>query len=313
MRLPVLSAALLLAACTAPPSRPQPVAAAADVPRTIAAAWSSPIPAQSVALASWTGEDGAVRVIVATPAGLALRDGDDGAVLAAPATQAVAAPSGAAVFGDHLFVAAADRVEVLSLPGFAPAGSFGEGQSGRAGALWIDERGPDELRVYVADVAEARIARFRVQFDDAGRLQARADGGAATAAAPLQLAGDPADARLLVADARGVHVLAPDGRAAARVLPAASGLALWTCPEGGGYWLLADPHGEVALYDRATLAPAGRFRDAMGRPLGALDLHAAGTPRFPAGVLYAAAGDALLAFDLRDIAAALELAPDCVQ
>ncbi|HSR64525.1 MAG TPA: hypothetical protein VLM17_02830, partial [Xanthomonadaceae bacterium] len=103
-----------------------------------------------------------------------------------------------------------------------------------------------------------------------------------------------------------------DGHAA-RALPPASGLALWACPEGGGYWLLAAPDGGVTLFDRADFAPRGRFRDAAGRPLRALDLHAAGTPRFPAGALYATTGDAQLAFDLRAIATTLDLSPDCVQ
>ena len=314
MRLPALSAAaLLLAACTVPPPRSQPAVPPAEVPRAIAPAWTSPVASQPAALASWTDEAGAARLIIATPNGLALRDGDTGTNLALPADHQLEAPAGIAVFGDHLFVASHAQVRVLALPDFVPVGGFGEGALGKPAALWVDEAGPDDLRVHVADPANARVARFLVQFDDAGRLRARADGGFATTATPLHLAGDPADARLLVADAAGMHAYDADGHADTHALPAAAGLALWACPDGGGYWLLAGAHGDVSLLDRATLAPRGRFRDATGRTLGALELHAAGSPRFPAGALYAAAGDAVQAYDLREIATALDLAPDCVQ
>lgn len=314
MRLPALSAAaLLLAACTVPPPRSQPAAPPAEVARAIAAVWTSPVPSPPTALASWTDEDGAVRLIVATPEGLALRDGDGGANVMLPADRQVAAPAGVAVFGDHLFVASGGGVQVLSLPGLAPVGRFGDGVVAQPGALWVDEGGPDELRVHVADPANARVARFLVLFDDAGRLQVRADGGFATTTAPLRLAGDPANARLLVADTGGVRAYDADGHADPGALPAAAGLALWTCPDGGGYWLLAGANGEVGLFDRATLAPRGRFREPNGRAFRALELHAAGSPRFPAGALYAAAGDVVQAYDLREIATALDLAPDCVQ
>ena len=313
MRLPALStAALLLAACTVPPPRSQPAAPPVEVPRAITAAWASPVTLPPTALASWTDEAGAVRLIVATPDGLTLRDGDTGTDAGPPTGARREAPAGLAVFGDHLFVASGGGVQVLSLPGFAPVGRFGDGAVAQPGALWVAEGGPDELRVHVADPAHARVARFLVQFDDSGRLQGRPDGGFATTAAPLGLAGDPADARLLVAGAAGVRAYDAAGQADGRTLPPATGMALWTCPDGGGYWLLAGP-GEVSVLDRATFAPRGRFRDATGRALGALELHAAGSPRFPAGALYAAAEDAVLAYDLRDIATTLGLDADCVQ
>ena len=43
-------------------------------------------------------------------------------------------------------------------------------------------------------------------------------------------------------------------------------------------------------------------------------LHASGTARFPAGVLFAVHHDrAVAAFDLRDIAQALDLDPACLE
>ncbi|MCY7312867.1 MAG: phytase, partial [Pseudoxanthomonas sp.] len=45
-----------------------------------------------------------------------------------------------------------------------------------------------------------------------------------------------------------------------------------------------------------------------------LALHAVGTPRFPAGALYAVHDDrAVAAFDLRDVVRALDLPVRCMQ
>ncbi|NUS38048.1 MAG: hypothetical protein HOQ02_03375 [Lysobacter sp.] len=318
MRLPTLSAAaLLLAACTVPPPRSLPTAPPEALPRPVAAAWTSASPHAATALASWTDEDGAVRVISASPAGLVVRDGDSGAVLADAAARAAHPrdPADMAVFGDHLFVVerGQHRAQVLSLPHFTPTGSIGAEQLAQPGGIWVDESGPDELRLFVADAGNARAARFLLQFDEAGQVQARADGGFPVAAGPRGLVGDPADNRLLVATASAVHAYDVAGHAGDHALPPAAALALWTCPDGGGYWLLAGPQDGIAVFDRATLAPRGGFDAAAGRPLTALDLHAAGSTRFPAGALYAVAGDTLVAFDLREIATALDLARDCVQ
>ncbi|HSR64108.1 MAG TPA: phytase, partial [Xanthomonadaceae bacterium] len=144
MRLPALSAAaLLLAACTLPPPRPtSPAPAAAAVPSALAAAWSS-ASAPAGAIASWTDEDGGPRVITTTPDGrLAIRDGDTGALLDDPraATLRFDDPAAIAVFGDHLFVAerGRHRVQVLSLPAFAPVASMGADALVAPAGLWLD-------------------------------------------------------------------------------------------------------------------------------------------------------------------------------
>ena len=57
------------------------------------------------------------------------------------------------MFGDLLFVVERDnhRVQVLPLPGFAPVGSFGDGELRSPYGLWLTEAAPGELEVYVTD------------------------------------------------------------------------------------------------------------------------------------------------------------------
>jgi 3-phytase len=91
---------------------------------------------------------------------------------------------------------------------------------------------------------------------------------------------------------------------------------LWDCPDGGGYWIAVDqiaPLTVFHVFDRTTLAPVGSFRGRVTSHTDGIALHAAGTPSFPGGVLYAVHDDrALAAFDLRDVASALHLAEQCV-
>ena len=191
---------------------------------------------------------------------------------------------------------------------------------------------------------DQRVRQYRVRFDAHGRPQAHAGAafGDTSEAAALRLvesiAGDTENARLLIAD-EGLHhdggmpassprestlreyTLA--GRYTGRSLPQdsfdaeAEGIALWTCPDGGGYWLAADqrlPQTVFHLFDRLTLAPRGSFRGITTAHTDGIALHAAATPSFPGGVLFAVHDDkAVSAFDLRDIARALELAPGCVE
>ncbi|MCD9005050.1 hypothetical protein LDO31_02135 [Luteimonas sp. XNQY3] len=60
------------------------------------------------------------------------------------------------------------------------------------------------------------------------------------------------------------------------------------------------------------LTPAGRFTGAHVAATDGIALHPAPTARFPAGALFAVDDDAaMVAFDLREVATALQLDPDC--
>lgn len=364
------SAAFLLAACSVSPVRDRPAPAtipAVDTPqvRSIEEAWvSTATPAEELdSLASWTTPDGGTWVIATGKSShrLVVYDGDTGATMRTVGGEGTAAgqfarPNGIAVFGNAVFVVERDnhRVQVLSLPDFNPLGSFGDAVLRSPYGIWLDETEPGELQAYVTDSfmdgaqhdqvppladLDQRVRRFRVQFDQAGRVRA-SDAGAFGDTHPdtalrmvESIAGDAANVRLLIADESITHGSAGrastlreytfSGQYTGRSLPQdsfgaeAEGVALWTCPDGGGDWVAVDQLAPLTifhLFDRLTLAPVGSFRGMRTAHTDGVALHAAATPRFPGGVLYAVHDDkAVAAFDLRDVADTLGLAAGCVR
>jgi 3-phytase len=265
-------------------------------------------------------------------------------------------PNGLAVFGDRLFVVERDnhRVQVFALPSFAPVGSFGADVLRSPYGIWLNETEPDELEAYVTDSfmygkrfdelppyaeLDQRVRRFRVQFDQDGALRTSDNGafGATDPATALRIvesiAGDPAADRVMVADEsrsddnghRGstLREYSLAGVASGRSMPQGSfaaeaeGVALWNCPDGGGYWIAVDqlaPLTVFHLFDRDTLEPRGSFQGKATAYTDGVALDATASARFPGGALYAVDNDvAVTAFDLRDVVATLGLAADCVQ
>lgn len=261
-----------------------------------------------------------------------------------------ARPNGIAIFGELAFVTERDapRVQVLRLPEFAPVGTFGERELRSPYGVWVYEAAPGTVEAYVTDSfmygsdhrdvppaeeLDQRVRRYRLELDG-DALQATHLGafGATRGGGVLHIvesiAGDPVHARLMVADEdrrqlATLHEYGFDGRFTGRSLPAGTfagepeGIALWDCGQDGGYWLVADqitPQTSFHLFDRVTLAPRGSFRGEITANTDGIALHAAATPRFPAGVLYAVHDDrALAAFDLGDVIRALDLDPACAQ
>jgi 3-phytase len=366
-------AALLLAACASAPTPPAPPSVStapvqgpsAPVPSTVEEAWESArTPAEELdSLATWTTEDGGTWLIASAKSThrLVVYDGQTGAQLRIVGGKGSAAgqfnrPNGVAVFGDRLYVVERDnhRVQVLSLPGFEPVGSFGADVLRSPYGIWLNETEPGELEAYVTDSfmygprfdvvppfaeLDQRVRRFRVQFDQDGALRTSYNGsfGATDPATALRMvesiAGDSAADRLMIADEsrsdddghRGstLREYSLAGIASGRSMPQGSfaaeaeGVALWSCPDGGGYWVAVDqlaPLTVFHLFDRETLEPRGSFQ---GKATGYTDgvaLDATASARFPGGALYAVDNDvAVTAFDLRDVVAKLGLATDCVQ
>ena len=256
-------------------------------------------------------------------------------------------PNGIAVFGDLLFVAERDnhRVQVLQLPGFISLGMVGEDVLKVPYGLWLRETGPDELEIFVTDsfmtdfrtrelppMAELdqRVKRFEVRIDDDGKLQSRYLGsfGDTTEAGALRMvesiAGDAANDRLLIADedrrvGSTLREYNLEGMYGAHSLPLfdadAEGVALWTCDAGEGYWIGVDQLRPTIfrLFDRTTLQPVKTFSGQVVANTDGQTLYAVGTPRFPAGALYALHDDkAVAAFDLRDIVRTLGLSDRCM-
>ncbi|WP_337926420.1 phytase [Luteimonas saliphila] len=260
-------------------------------------------------------------------------------------------PNGVFVHGDVLFVSERDnrRVQMLALPDFRPLGSFGEGQLRSPYGLWVHEPVPGELHVYVTDsfmdgprfdvvppleALDQRVRRYRIRFDPDGMPTVHAVGAfgdtrEATALRIVEsLVGDPAHDRLLVADEDRRHGTALreytlDGRftgggvAPGAFLAEPEGIALWACTADAGYWIVADqlrPLTIFRVFDRVTLAPRGTFSGQVAAWTDGVALHAGATARFPAGALFAVHDDrAVAAFDLGDIARALQLDPACVR
>ena len=94
-------------------------------------------------------------------------------------------------------------------------------------------------------------------------------------------------------------------------------MALWTCPDGSGYWIAVDQLAPLTLFhlfDRTTLESRGSFRGEVTAHTAGVALHAAATPGFPGGALFAVHDDkAVSAFDLRDVARVLQLPGGCVE
>jgi 3-phytase len=366
-------AALLLAACATAPApalpapAPPPASAlgpATDAPGQPAAgvgeAWESArTPEEELdSLATWTAPDGAMWLIASAKSThrLLVYDAATGRELRRFGSRGSAPgqfdrPNGLAVFGDQLFVVERDnhRVQVFNLPGLEPLGSFGDDVLRSPYGIWLNETEPGELEAYVTDSfmygkhfdvlpqlseMDQRVRRFRVQFDQLGRLRVAYGGafGDTTAAGALRIvesiAGDAGNDRLLVADEsrgdgdtrRGSTLREYDlgGRPSGRSLPdgsfaaEAEGVALWACPDGGGYWIAVDqlaPLTRFHLFDRGTLQPAGTFQGRTTAHTDGIALDAIASARFPGGALYAVSDDAsVTAFDLRDVAATLGLA-----
>ena len=353
--------ALCLAACTSQPaasSAPLPVAAAPRLQVVPERFVSAETPAEELdSAAAWTAPDGHVWVIVTGKSThrLDVYDGDSGERLREVGGEGSAPgrffrPNGVAVSGDRLYVVERDnhRVQVLSLPDFAPVGTFGEHELRSPYGLWINDTEPGELEVYVTDSfmdgkhydvvppyaeLDQRVRRYRVQFDQAGRLLANyggsfGDTGEDDALRMVEsIAGDPSNDRMLIADEDTRHLstlreYSFAGRYTGRSLPQdsfgaqAEGVALWTCPDGSGYWIAVDQLAPLTifhLFDRRTLAPVGSFTGKRTSHTDGVALHGPST-RFPGGVLYAVHDDkALAAFDLRDVARTLRIAPSCLQ
>lgn len=353
---------VLLAACSTAPVPRTVVDTAVAAPQVITVPEryvSAETPADELdSLATWTTDDGRTWVIATGKSShkLAVYDGDSGERLRDLGGEGAGLgrfdrPNGIAVYGDNVFVVERDnhRVQVLSLPDFKPLGSFGETELRSPYGIWLHEAEPGELSVYVTDSfqngkkfdqlppfaeLDQRVRRYRVQFDQAGRLMASYGGAFGDTREEYALrmvesiAGDPANDRMLIADEDRRHLstlreYSFSGKFTGRSLPQdsfgaeAEGVALWTCPDGGGYWIAVDQLAPLTifhLFDRVTLAPRGSFQGRVTAHTDGVALHAAATPSFPGGVLYAVHDDkAVTAFDLRDVTRALGLQHGCVE
>jgi 3-phytase len=257
-------------------------------------------------------------------------------------------PNGISVYGDLLFVAERDnhRVQVFKLPNFTPLGFIGQDILRVPYGLWVRETGPGDLELFVTDSFMAdfrtgvlppmgeldqRVKRFDVQVDSEGKLQWKYLGafGDTSEAGALRMvesiAGDSVNDRLLIADedrrvGSTLREYTLDGLYRAHSLPLfdadAEGVALWACDAGAGYWIAVDQLRPTVfrIFDRTSLRPLKTFSGQVVANTDGQVLYAAGTPRFPAGALFALHDDkAVAAFDLRDVVRTLGLSDRCMR
>lgn len=365
LRLPLLSA---LVACAASLPACTTTAPGSGAPATVR------IPERYVAgdlgkeeldsLTTWSAPDGRNWVIATGKATdrLSVFDADTGARLRTvggpgSGTGQFDRPNGVAVLETAgralLFVVERDnrRVQVLSLPDFAPVATFGAGRLRSPYGIWVYAPAPGRIQAYVTDSfmhgerfdvvpplpeLVERVRRFEIDLDGS-RLAVRdaGDFGDTTPAGALRLvesiAGDPAHGRLLIADeATGPAPLRSNlreytlaGRFTGRNLPdgsfdaEAEGIALWACGADSGYWVAVDqlfPLTRFHLFDRKTLRWHATWHGNTTANTDGIALHAAPTRAFPHGALFAVHQDkAIAAFDLGDVARALRLEPGCTR
>jgi 3-phytase len=336
----------------APPSTPH--SAPVVVPEAYVSAESPGDELDS--LATWRHPDGKTWLIATAKSShqLVVFDADTGERLRAVGGKGslpgqFKRPNGIATLGDRLLVVERDnrRVQVFSLPDFAPVSSFGSDELRAPYGLWLnpdaDGRGAD---LYVTDsfmygerfdqlppMAELdqRVRRYRLSFPAEGGVRAEARGhfgdtGERNALRIVEsIAGDPAHDRLLIADeyhpksTLREYTLA--GKATGRQLPEdtfsfeAEGVALWSCRRGKGYWVSVDqlaPLTVFHVFDRKSLRRVGSITGRTVATTDGIALRSEGNARFPSGALYAVHADkSVAAFDLRDVIAALKLDRDC--
>ena len=361
---PALLAAALLAACAGkagvvrtdhePDESGAPLLADAKTPHVVVAEAfvTAAMPQDNLdSPASWTAPDGKRWVIVtAKKAGeLVVFDGDSGQRLRSVGGKGTAPgqldrPNGISVVGDLLLVVERDnhRVQLFSLPDFAPLLVFGMDELSKPYGLWARDKG-DAIEVIVSDnymrgadgktvpaLAELdhRFRRYRLAREgDAWKATLLQTFGDVTPAGAIRIAesvfADPANDRLMLAEedtAVGTRLREyglVDGKYRGRDVGAglykaqAEGIALMACKDGGGYWIGTDQFKDRSLFhvfDRRTLAPVGEFAGRLTANTDGVWLDAHGDERFPRGVMYALHDDqAVAAFDWRDIAAALKL------
>ncbi|MBX3133023.1 MAG: inorganic diphosphatase [Gemmatimonadaceae bacterium] len=258
----------------------------------------------------------------------------------------LARPNGVLVLGDSLLLVVErdnHRVQGFALPSFASLGSFGGTDLTLPYGLAAYAPRAGVYRVYVTDNYEepedevpplSRLDRRVRVYDIAtrgGALTATlvntfgdtTDAGAIRIAESIHL--DPANDRVMIAeeDERRTEVkeYTLDGRFTGRTFgrgllaQQAEGIALWTCGQRDGYWIVTDQGPLVNtfwLFDRQTLQPVGAFRGRVTNTTDGVALTQRAVGPYEAGMFFAAHFDATIsAFSWRGVAEAVGVSARC--
>lgn len=254
-------------------------------------------------------------------------------------------PNGLIVLGDSvLLVVERDnrRVQGFALPSFQSLGSFGQAELLNPYGIAVVS-GADAWSVYVSDNYETpaeeipplaelgrRVKQYSVSLRS-GRLEARLlrSFGDTTAQGAIRITEslhpDPARGILMVAEEDERDTMVKEytldgvftGRSFGRgiITQQAEGIALWTCGDSLGYWIVAD-QGPVQnffhLFDRISLAHLGSFRGAVTNTTDGVALTQRPVGPHAAGMFAAAHFDAGIAtFGWAAVAQAVGQRADC--
>jgi 3-phytase len=242
------------------------------------------------------------------------------------------------------------RVQIFALPGLQSIARFGEAELVLPYGAWLEPDGADRWRLFVTDnyeTAEERVPppeeldhrvhvyALTVERGAAGNptgvlASHERSFGATSGEGVLRIVeslwGDPDYDRLLVAEedpdgGRVIKIYSLDGRFTGPVIgdgifrTQPEGIALFECADGSGYWITTDQdrgRNVFHLFDRRTLSHLGGFAGAVTQNTDGIWLNQSPLPGFPAGAFFAVHDDqAVAAFDWRDVAAAVGVAPTC--
>lgn len=258
----------------------------------------------------------------------------------------LARPNGVLVVADSLlFVVERDnhRVQVFALPSFESRGVFGAADLVYPYGLAAYSPTPDRVRVYVTDnyeepedqvpplhrldrrirVYDVRVQRGEVRATLVNTFGDTTDAGAIRIAESIQL--DPANDRVMIAEEdesrTEVKEYTLDGRFTGRrfgrewIAQQAEGIALWTCGDRDGYWIVTD-QGPIVntfhVFDRQTLRHRGAFRGKVTNTTDGVALTQRAVGPYEAGMFFAAHFDAsIAAFNWRQVAEAMGLPARC--
>jgi 3-phytase len=254
-------------------------------------------------------------------------------------------PNGIAVIDSLMLVVERDnhRVQGFLLPSFKPVGIFGDTLLKKPYGVAVYPMADGTYSAYITDNYEtadgetppdaelgARVKQFSLSLKG-GKLAAthvRSFGdttGPGVLRVVESIIADPVNNRLAIAEELPtdsyIKMYDLNGRFTGKIMgrgsfpQQAEGIALYSCPDGSGYWIGTDQGNDTntyTIFDRKTLEPVGRFTGAKARRTDGVALTQKAFGPFPAGAFVGSHLDgSIAAFSWATIADSLKLRKDC--
>lgn len=257
----------------------------------------------------------------------------------------LARPNGIAAIDDLALVVERDnqRVQVFTLPEFEHVGYIGEdrltlpygiavvaGESGTYDLYVTDNYEELGEQIPPDSLLDERVQHFRFAVEN-GTISSehiRSIGptsGEGRLRVVESIYADPDNDRLLIAEEEEprshIKIFTMDGEFTGEIIDQqyfpnqAEGIALYTCSDGGGYWISTD-QGSTSntfhVFDRRTFEHVGSFAGETTMNTDGIALTQQSFGPFPSGAFYAVHDDqSIAAFSWEEIADALGLRKDC--